>query len=217
MYKTKVDIVYEGLLSGIEQGKYEPGAHLVISQIAKEYQVSDIPVREAIRRLESEGFVCISANQGAVVYHFTPELIHEIVDIRAVLEGYATRLAIDVLTDKDYDRLRGINQELRESIAASDPDKISQLNVQFHMYIYERLPQHELCTMISGLWEKYRVTKKIFQIVPERSKNSCEEHETILCLMENKEYDKAEKYVRDHKMSVADPIIQQLTGSYTKS
>ena len=54
-YKSKVDLVYENLLSGIENGVYEPGKRLVISQLAKDNESSEIPVREAIRRLESEG------------------------------------------------------------------------------------------------------------------------------------------------------------------
>ena len=66
-YKSKVDIVYEGLMEGIAEGAYQQGDRLVISQISKQWQVSDIPVREAVRRLESEGYVRIVANQGAVV------------------------------------------------------------------------------------------------------------------------------------------------------
>ena len=66
-YKSKVDIVYEGLMEGIAEGAYQQGDRLVISQISKQWQVSDIPVREAVRRLESEGYVRIVANLGAVV------------------------------------------------------------------------------------------------------------------------------------------------------
>lgn len=207
MYKTKVDIVYENLLLGIENGKYAPGERLIISQLAKEYEVSEIPVREAIRRLESEGYIRISANQGAVVFHFTPEQIEEIVSIRAVLEAYATRLACDVLTEKDYKNLRRINQELRE---ASELNRISQLNYEFHMYMYERLPQKELCKMIAELWEKYRITRKIFQFDPDRRQNSCEKHEKIIVLMEQKRHEEVEQFVRTHKLSMQEKIVLKL-------
>ena len=92
-YKSKVDLVYENLLSGIENGVYEPGKRLVISQLAKDNESSEIPVREAIRRLESEGYVEIQANKGPYVKAFDPEKAITIFQIKGVLEGCASRLA----------------------------------------------------------------------------------------------------------------------------
>ena len=210
MYKTKVDIVYEYLLDGIKNGKYEPGSRLVIGQISKECDVSDIPVREAIRRLESEGYVQVSANQGAIVYQFTPELIDDIMRIRAVLEGYATRLAADVLTKEDYAELHKINDELRKNLASGDLEQVAQLNVRFHMFIYQKLPQRELCSLIYSLWEKYQITRRIFQLDPERGNFSYEEHEKILSLMVEKKYDELEQYTRQHKLSAGKDLINRL-------
>lgn len=211
MYKTKVDIVYEYLLEGIKNGKFEPGSRLVISQISKECDVSDIPVREAIRRLESEGYVHVSANQGAVVYQFTPELIDEIVQIRAVLEGYATRLAVDVLTEEEYAHLHKINNDLRQNLASGNLERVAQLNVQFHMFIYQKLPQRELCSMISALWEKHQITRRIFQLDPDRGSFSYDEHEKMLALMAAKEYEEVERYTRRHKLSAGRDLINSLT------
>ena len=66
-YSTKVDIVYRAIRSGIERGEYLPGDRIVISRIAKANGCSEIPVREALRRLESEKVVELIPNKGAVV------------------------------------------------------------------------------------------------------------------------------------------------------
>ena len=114
-YKSKVDIVYEGLMEGIAEGAYQQGDRLVISQISKQWQVSDIPVREAVRRLESEGYVRIVANQGAVVCGFDRETLTSIFQIKGVLEGYATRLSIDYMTPEILARLREMNEQMKEA------------------------------------------------------------------------------------------------------
>ena len=77
VYKTKVDIAYDMLMERITEGVYKPGEKLVITHISKELGISDIPVREAIRRLESESYVKILPNQGAIVYDSTAENLEE--------------------------------------------------------------------------------------------------------------------------------------------
>ena len=85
-YKSKVDIIYDLLMTDIAKGVYRQDDRLVISQIARQNNVSDIPVREALRRLESEGYVKISANQGATVCAFSIDRLLEIIRIKSVLE-----------------------------------------------------------------------------------------------------------------------------------
>ena len=82
-YKTKVDLIYDILIKDIESGRYKPGERLVISQISKNNEVSDIPVREAIRRLESEGYVQLNANYGPVVGDFSLDHLNQIFQIKA--------------------------------------------------------------------------------------------------------------------------------------
>ena len=129
-YKSKVDIIYENILDGIGQGLYKPGERLVISQLAKENATSEIPVREAVRRLESEGFIDMQANKSPYVKGFDPEKAINIFRMKGVLEGYATRLAIDYLTPLDIRHLQEINDEMR----ACEPTgkKHGDLNMQFH-------------------------------------------------------------------------------------
>ena len=169
-YKSKVDLIYEELMDNITSGVYQCGDRLNIRQIAQKNKISEIPVREAIRRLESEGYVTVHANQGATVNEMTDADVMEIFQLKGLLEGYAARLAIDYLTPEDYQKLRQINDELRQAKE-----------------------------LIAELWKKWRITKTVFEHSPDRSANSVPEHEEILRLMEQRRYDETEMCVRNHK------------------
>ena len=197
--KSKVDLVYEYLFNELAQLNYRSGDKLVISQIAAACNVSEIPVREALRRLESNGYVRIVPNQGAVAVGLEKSTIADIVQIKGVLEGFATRLSIDYLSANDLERLHQINEELRAAVEAGNVGRVSDLNMQFHMSIYERIPQAELTSMITDLWRKWSVTKKIFSVSPSIRDQSYDEHEQILALIRNRNYAEVEQYVREHK------------------
>ena len=139
-YKSKVDLIYEELMDNITSGVYQCGDRLNIRQIAQKNKISEIPVREAIRRLESEGYVTVHANQGATVNEMTDADVMEIFQLKGLLEGYAARLAIDYLTPEDYQKLRQINDELRQAKERNDLDICGELNIQFHTYMYSVLP-----------------------------------------------------------------------------
>ena len=119
--------------------------------------------------------------------------------IKGVLEGFATRLSIDYLSANDLERLHQINEELRAAVEAGNVGRVSDLNMQFHMSIYERIPQAELTSMITDLWRKWSVTKKIFSVSPSIRDQSYDEHEQILALIRNRNYAEVEQYVREHK------------------
>lgn len=207
-YKTKVDLVYEMLMEKISRGDYRDGERLVISQISKENKVSDIPVREAIRRLESEGYVSVIANQGAVIRSFSQERITEIFQIKAVLEGYAARLSIDYLTQRDLDDLRALNDKLRKALRDGEEQEYSKLNMEFHLRMYRDMPYRELYGMIQELWKKYSITKTVFSITPSRMQQSIDEHEEIIDLIVRKEHDELERLMRLHKMRAGYSLIQ---------
>ncbi len=200
IYKTKVDLVYEELLDKLMNGTYKPGEKLIINRISKELGVSDIPVREAVRRLESEGYVKLLPNQGAVVYDSTPESINEIFGIKAVLEGYATSLAIDRLTKEDYAQLHKINGELQKAIEQGEAKLRGELNTEFHQTIYNACGSEELKSMIETFWRKYKITKMVLTALPKRSESSVKEHEEILGFMEAGDHDSAEKAMRNHTL-----------------
>lgn len=218
-YKTKVDIAYEYLMEGLYNGDFMPGDRIVISRLAKENNMSEIPVREAICRLESEGYLELSANQGATVSRLlqSTEQIEQVFQIKGVLEGYAARLSIDYLTPQVFDSLYTQNNKMIAAFEAGNVQEYSELNVNFHLMMYDCIPQKELVNMIRDLWRKWSITKSIFQLVPTRVQSSSEEHERIIELAREKKYDELEFYVRQHKLNSGKEFVNSLQLAISKT
>ena len=207
-YKSKVDIAYDYLMEKINMGEYNQGDRLVISQISKQLSISDIPVREALRRMESDGYVKIMANQGAVVIGLSKTSLINIYQIRGILEGYASRLAVDCLNPKQIKQLYLNIEKSHEAYEKKNYKKFAQLNYDFHMSMYESIANHELYNTIFELWNKWSITKKVFSVAPQRIPASMEEHKKILKLIVAKKHEEVEQFVRMHKLA-AGAMYQQ--------
>ena len=109
---TKQERVYGVLRERIQTGEYEPGHRIVIDQLAAEFGVSALPVREAVRRVQAEGLVVFRPNSGACVAPADPELVDSMIELLAVVEGYATALAAPHLGDAEVERLRALTDAM---------------------------------------------------------------------------------------------------------
>lgn len=210
LYKSKVDIAYETIMQRISTGEYKSGDRLIISKIARENEISEIPVREAIRRLESEGYVTSKANQGAIVNILNDQDILEIFQIKGLLEGYAARLCVGHLKEEHFTRLREINAQFIEAQEHRDYADVAQYNMQFHLYMYGILPQKLLYNMITELWNKWRITTSVFSKVPARIEHSAREHEEIIQLLEKGDPEMVERAVRAHKFEAGYELAQRM-------
>ena len=133
-YRTAQDIVAEGLRRGILSGALESGQPLRQEQIAKDFEVSAVPVREALRQLAGEGLVTLTPNRGARVSEVSYEEAREITEIRIALESLALRLSVPNITEDD---LRQAEEVLDLWDAAEDPATFAALNWRFHTVLYE--------------------------------------------------------------------------------
>lgn len=196
---SKVDLVYQYVLNEIASRQLKNGDRIIISKIAEICEVSEIPVREALRNLQRDGYVEIAPNQGAVVVGISKESVATIIQTKGVLEGFATRLSIDYISPHDLEMLHEINLEIKKATEENNIELVSELNQKFHMTIYEELPQKELVSMILSLWNKWSFTKRIFSFSPEVRNQVYEEHEIILNYIRGRKYEEAEQFVREHK------------------
>ena len=156
-YNTKVDIVYRAIRSGIERGEYLPGDRIVISRIAKANGCSEIPVREALRRLESEKVVELIPNKGAVVSSVNKSYLEQLFQVKIVLESYAARLSVDSLNENQIKQLRKIAQQMSDAFESGNLKKSSALNYKFHMTIYRSTGNDVLSGYIDEMWNKWPI------------------------------------------------------------
>jgi DNA-binding GntR family transcriptional regulator len=124
--------VAEAIRVAIATGALPPGSRIVEQQIAEELNVSRAPVRDALRALVHDGLVTISPHRGAVVTPISHELIVDVFDVRAALEGLAARDAALRITPEDIATLRRLMAEMMQAAEAGDRYQVTLLDVEFH-------------------------------------------------------------------------------------
>lgn len=205
-YSSKVDIVYRAILSGIKKGEYLPGDRIVISRVARENGCSEIPVREALRRLESEKLVELLPNRGAVVSRVSKSFLSQLFAVKAILESGAVRLAADNLTPAQLKRLRGLARDMVAAFEAGNLKQCSALNHKFHITLYRTTGNDVLVDYIDELWNKWPTGHYANAIPDEWYRISMQQHFELLDALEAGDKDKAEEIIRYHKWGALDSI-----------
>jgi DNA-binding GntR family transcriptional regulator len=172
-----------------------------------------IPVREALRQLEAEGLVKILPRRGAFVIELSPPEIKELFHLRAVLEGYATELAAPRLTSKQLQSLRRIIEQLEEATTRGDVPELMELNRAFHFYIYEAAESPLLISILSGLWDRATVYRRLYGQSPEQHHRFLVEHMQILRACESGDALASRQLMRDHVLRFGRDILSLLDSS----
>ena len=212
--KTKNVAVYNKLRQDIIKGKLKPGQKVVMADLAKAFGLSETPVREAIRRLESEGYVDFTPHTGAIVTKIDEGELVEIYLIRIALEELATRLASPHITEKDIDFLNKKNREMEMAIQQNRYEILAGINKLFHLRIYKAAPFPRLYKMICDLWDTFERWPSVFSYVPERAAASVEEHKKIIQALQTRDTDQADQLIKEQKERTLKALQKYMAQSY---
>lgn len=201
-------MIYETLKSEIYSGVYSFNDKLVISHLAKRFNSSEIPVREALNQLTADGLIDFRPHIGAVVNNLSKTDIKNIFELRIVLEGLATRLATLNLTAQKLTELQIIHELSIKAIDRQDYNAFSQYNTDFHMKIYENSNNELLVKMITDLWKNTNRYPSVFHSNLNYVKLSALEHEEILKYLIQKDSVSAELIMVKHKTRAAREILK---------
>ena len=189
------DTVRDALRRAISAGELAPGIQLRQDELAEKFGTSRIPVREALRQLEAEGFVTFLPNRGAVVSDLSIDEVIELLEIRIALECHALRLAIPAMGDVDLDDAKAI---LRSYDEEPDPEKWGAFNWRFHKALYAPCNRPRLLAMIEanyghvGRFTRALVSRATGKDRPQR------EHYQLLEFCRDGEIEKAARLLREH-------------------
>jgi DNA-binding GntR family transcriptional regulator len=175
------DRAYERIKERLLNNDYPPGSFLSERQLAGNLGMSKTPVKAALERLESEGFISVSPQQGIVVRELS---VHEIADqyeIRAALESYTVRTLAGRLTVDQVARVReNLQAQGRLRGAGDDVAKGVELDAAFHAQFIEFLGNREILRVVGQLRERMqRVVTQVFRLCPTRIEASHQEHTAI--------------------------------------
>jgi DNA-binding GntR family transcriptional regulator len=198
---NKQERTYTILRDRIHSGNLAPLTRINIDALARELGVSPIPVREALRRLEAEGWVRFTPNVGPVVSPVDATSWEQAMIALAILEGAASAEAQEHLRRSDLTRLRRISAAMEEAAARADPLRFSKLNRELHAAIVARCPNAYLKELLDQTNMRLdRVRSTMFVYLPHRSEEAVREHIRLIELLEGGTKDEVESYARWHKL-----------------
>jgi DNA-binding GntR family transcriptional regulator len=208
---SKSEVAYERIRAQIIDGTYSPGYRLVLDRLASEIGVSSVPVREALRRLEAEGYVDFKRNQGATVSHVDAEGYAQTMQTLAILEASATAMAAPYVTKEDIKAARKVNADMVASLEDLDPVMFSRLNYELHRTLYQSCPNAYLLSVVEREWTRLRgIRQPNFAFVPSRARQAGAEHTELIDLIESQAPPwKIEDHTREHRMRTAQRFLNR--------
>lgn len=193
---SRADYVKERIREAIQTGRYQPGDRIRESEVAEWLEVSRTPVREALRRLESDGLVGFESWRGVVVADLDRQQVSELYAMREVLEGAAARLAARQIDDAEIDLLEAFLA--RADACAKDADAQAKINRQFHETIYAAAHNRYLTQTLAQLRNALALLRGTTFAVPGRAQTAAAEHRQILEAIRNRDPEAAEAAARSH-------------------
>lgn len=201
---SKGDLVTDWLREMITQGQFAPGTSLRQRELADRLTVSATPIREALRRLESEGLVTHDAHRGSRVALVNPVEQEENYRILAALEPLATSLAAEKIGNDDLREIR--SYERRFALCGEDSPELEELNRAFHFRIYECARSPLLLSLMRLLWRSFPRGPQIWRAHVE----SLEQHASLVAALEARDADRAAEITRRHVLGSIDLMRRQL-------
>ncbi|MFI1472357.1 GntR family transcriptional regulator [Streptomyces wuyuanensis] len=188
--------VYEALLELITTRALQPGQHLVESELAGHLGVSRQPVREALQRLNTEGWVDLRPAQGAFVHEPTEDEADQLLSVRTLLEAEAARLAAANAGSAGITALEELCDEGERAVAADDVDLAVATNAAFHAKVME-LAGNVVLAELAGQVDR-RVRWYYTPVARQRGEQSWIEHRELIAAISARDERRATEVMRAH-------------------
>ncbi|MBM7866380.1 FCD domain-containing protein [Heliobacterium gestii] len=179
-YRPLRDIVFDNLREAIITGVLRPGERLMEIQLAEEMGVSRTPVREAIRKLELEGFVVMVPRKGAYVSNISVKDITDVFELRAALESLAAGLAAQRITEDETEQMERLLVKTMACFEEDNLDDLVETDIDFHDMVYRASRNQRLVQIINNLREQLRRFRTTSLSHPGRMREAWEEHRKLV-------------------------------------
>jgi DNA-binding GntR family transcriptional regulator len=214
-HRTKQEFVYRTLRDAIIRCDLQPGERLVIDDLARRFEVSAIPVREALQLLQSERLVMNVPHVGATVAAISRDSILEVFTVLEGLEIVAARAAAARATPDQIEQLREIVDDMDRAVEAHRLDEWADMNTRFHL-AFSRLTGmpllEEMMAQVLDRWD--RVRRYFFSgVLRHRVERAQQEHRAMFDALTNRDTGALEATVRQHNRGALAAYTAYLEGA----
>ena len=207
------DVVFNTLRRAILRGELKPGERLMEIQLANKLGVSRTPIREAIRKLELEGFVVMIPRRGTYVADISIKDINEVYEIRTSLEVLAAGLAAERISDEELETMQRLLVEIGQHIEDGNIEKIVEIDTAFHDVLYKASRNKRLAGIINNLREQITVIRRRSMMYPGRLQNTMEEHRILVDSIAAHDVDRAQNAARLHMENAEHTLLKDMLES----
>jgi len=206
--QSSPELIAESLRQAIIEGHLSPGESLRQENLAKHFAVSRIPVREALRRLESEGWIELQRHRGARVTPLRAEEVREIYEIRASLEVTVLTLAAPRHTAQSLKQIAAV---LHRSHSAQDVSQYARYNREFHLALYAPAQRPRLLAIIDSLHAQGERYLRLKLGMPLHKQQSDEEHQQIFDALRAGTATEAVRILGSHLLKTGELVADYVT------
>lgn len=195
--------IYGVLKSSImELDIYDPETQLRMDErtLADQLGISRTPIREAIMRLEQEGFVEIQPRRGVFIRRKSLDEVLQMIEVWAALESMAARIACERASDERIARLRKLGSRFTKDGARAGLSEYSEANIEFHTAVLGLSENPLLIDMANGLLTHLKAVRRRAMADPSRTERSVVDHSDIIEAIEVRNAERAERLVREHTL-----------------
>lgn len=217
-YQPLREVVCETLRNAIIQGVLKPGERLMEIQVSEELGVSRTPVREAIRKLELEGFVVMIPRRGTYVSDLSIKDINEVFEVRTALDVLAAGMAAERITEDELEKMERLLVELGEYIEEDNMEKIVEADSQFHDLLYSASRNSRLVGIINNLREQLTRFRSLSMSYPGRLKEMLGEHTRLVESLGLRNVALAKRLAGEHMANAEQTLLKNMVehGEYSK-
>jgi len=204
-------LIAEKLREAIVAGKMAPGERFAEDKLAASFKVSRVPLRDALRRLEAEGYVNFLSHGEIAISKPTVDEVEDLYAIAGALEGLAARLAAERASAEEIARLRELHRSLKEAYQRKDLQRYFDINGKFHNFIAEIARNERLYRLVGEMRQEIRKTRILALQLPQRLDFSMREHDQLLDAFLKRNPALAESVVLKHlanQMSAIKNLLQ---------
>lgn len=204
--QTAQQAVLAELRGLIIRGELPPGVPIHQESLAEQFGVSRVPVREALKILEGEGFVVYAAHRGYSVAKLDVADLLEIYDLRGVLESHVARAAVPALEEADLVRMRDAMEAMDRAADAQDMVAVGVQNRVFHFALFERSGMGRAVEMIRRLWDTTDPYRSLYFQRPLTRKTVNAEHELIYDACAARDVERVVELLEVHRSHTVDDL-----------
>jgi len=209
---TKTALALRELRSAIRSGRIHQGQQLTIGELSEQLGMSHTPVREAVRTLQAEGLLQQTPHHIVTVITLSEKDVHDMYEVRQLIEPMATRLAMPHLAEGHFATLQRLNEAIHDADRRHDIDQRYALNHDWHFTLYACAQNRVLLSTITSLWQRFWWHTS--WSMPNQADSSFAQHAAILDALRARDASLAEQLMREHITGGQQRVLEHLRQQF---